>query len=231
MIDGLPINTPTRQRFEPPASAGQVDSLMAPPLCDYDNVSKISKSIVRIRLAARSAATCIQDFHPQREIQAGEHAHYRWFQFNLFAICEIGTIVNENRRVAVSLTTDRSEFDVVFVHKSFKVSDLLPILFVRIRELPDKPRALTWLSVNRAWFTAMKNNVWSDCFEVRQKRINIKCSTVNNQIGAMYFRRHHLIAGRTFKVTCPRSATGFRSVRQHFGPPATAGQVDRLVRT
>ena len=36
--------------------------------------------------------------------------------------------------------------------------------------------------------------------------------------------------GRTTKVTCPRRATGFQSTRQYFAPPATAGQVDRLVR-
>jgi len=32
----------------------------------------------------------------------------------------------------------------------------------------------------------------------------------------------------TFKVTCPRSTTGFQSTHQYFEPPATAGQVDRL---
>jgi len=30
------------------------------------------------------------------------------------------------------------------------------------------------------------------------------------------------------KVTCPRLTAGFRSTRQHFDPPATAGQVDLL---
>jgi len=30
------------------------------------------------------------------------------------------------------------------------------------------------------------------------------------------------------KVTCPRLTAGFRSTCQHFEPPATAGQVDRI---
>lgn len=35
---------------------------------------------------------------------------------------------------------------------------------------------------------------------------------------------------RTPKATCPRLTTGFQSTCQHCEPPATAGQVDRLIR-